>query len=81
MSVAALLLGVFSFTQRYAPLAAAASLPLVGLASWLATWTALPGIAIIITSSLQLFPDGRLPSRRCRPLAWLSAAATVVRPG
>jgi hypothetical protein len=78
MSVAALLLGVFNFNQQYAPLAVTEALPLVGLSSWLATWTALPGIAITITSSLQLFPDGRLPSRRWRPVAWVSAAATVV---
>jgi hypothetical protein len=78
MSVAALLLGVFSFNQQYAPLAVTEALPLLGLSSWLATWTALPGIAITITSSLQLFPDGRLPSRRWRPVAWVSAAATVV---
>jgi len=78
MSVAGLLLGVFSFSQQYGPLAAAESLPLVGLASWLATWTALPGIAITITSGLQLFPDGRLPSRRWRPVAWASAAVAVI---
>jgi hypothetical protein len=78
MSVAALFLAVFSFTQQYAPLAVAESLPGVDLASWLATWTNLPGIAITITFVIQLFPDGRLPSPRWRPLAWLSAAATVV---
>jgi hypothetical protein len=78
MSVAALLVGVFNFNQQYAPLAVAEALPLVGLSSWLATWTILPGIAITITSSLQLFPDGRLPSPRWRPVAWLSAAAAVV---
>ena len=78
MSVAALLLGVFSFTQQYAPLAVAESLPGVGLASWLASWTNLPGIAITITFVFLLFPDGRLPSRRWRPVAWLMAAATVV---
>jgi hypothetical protein len=78
MSLSGLLLGVFSFNQQYAPLAVAESLPLVGLSSWLATWTALPGIAITITSSLQLFPDGRLPSPRWRPVVWVSAAAAVV---
>jgi MFS family permease len=78
MCVAALLLGVFSFTQQYAPLAVAESLPGVGLASWLASWTNLPGIAITITFVFLLFPDGRLPSRRWRPVAWLSAAAAVV---
>jgi hypothetical protein len=78
MSLSGLLLGVFSFNQQYGPLAVAESLPLVGLSSWLATWTVLPGVAITITSSLQLFPDGRLPSPRWRPLAWLSAAAAVV---
>ena len=62
MSVAALLLGVFNFNQQYAPLAVTETLPLLGLSSWLATWTVLPGVAITITSSLQLFPDGRLPS-------------------
>jgi hypothetical protein len=78
MSVAALLLGTFSFNQQYAPLAVAEGWPLVGLSSWLATWPALPGIAITITSGLQLFPDGRLPSRRWRPVAWASAAVVVV---
>ena len=78
MCVAALFLGVFSFTQQYAPLAVAESLPGVGLASWLASWTNLPGIAITTTFVFLLFPDGRLPSRRWRPVAWLMAAATVV---
>jgi hypothetical protein len=78
MSVAALLLGAFNFNQQYAPLAVTEALPLVGLSSWLATWTVLPGIAITITSSLQLFPDGRLPSPRWRPVAWVSAAAAAV---
>src|SRR5687767_5333049 len=46
MSSGALLLGVFSFTQQYAPLAVAESLPGLDLASWLAAWTNLPGIAV-----------------------------------
>jgi hypothetical protein len=75
---AGLFLGVFSFTQQYAPRAAADALPGVGLASWLASWTNLPGIAISSTLVFQLFPDGRLPSRRWRPVAWLTVLATVV---
>jgi hypothetical protein len=78
MCVAALFLGVFSFTQQYAPLAVADSLPGLDLASWLAAWTNLPGIAITITFVFLLFPDGRLPSPRWRPVAWLMAAAAVV---
>jgi hypothetical protein len=78
MSVGALFLGVFSFTQQYAPLAVAESLPGVDVTSWLAAWTNLPGIAITITFVFLLFPDGRLPSPRWRPVAWLMAAATVV---
>jgi hypothetical protein len=78
MVVAALFLGVFNFTQQYAPLALAESLPGMALASWLAAWTNLPGIAISITFVFLLFPDGRLPSPRWRPVGWLTAAATVV---
>jgi hypothetical protein len=78
MVAASLLLGVFSFTQQYAPLAARDGLPGLGLASWLASWTNLPGIAITITFVFLLFPDGRLPSPRWRPVAWVMGAATVV---
>jgi hypothetical protein len=78
MGSGALLLGVFSFTQQYAPLAVAESLPGLDLASWLAAWTNLPGIAVTITFLFLLFPDGRLPSPRWRPVAWLMAAATLV---
>jgi hypothetical protein len=78
MGTGALFLGVFSFTQQYAPLAVAESLPGLDLASWLAAWTNLPGIAITVTFLFLLFPDGRPPSPRWRPVAWLMAAATVV---
>jgi hypothetical protein len=78
MVVAALFLGVFSFTQQYGPLAVAHWLPGVAPASWLASWTNLPGIAISSTLVFQLFPDGRLPSPRWRPVAWLTVVATVV---
>jgi MFS family permease len=76
-------LGTFEFAQWYAqlalgPAAARPWLPGGPLASWLATWTNLPGITLASTLLLLLFPDGRVPSRRWRPLAWISAAVAVV---
>ena len=76
-------LGPYVFVQQYTPLAlgrsaAGWSLPGGALASWLEAWTNLPGMALASTFFLLLFPDGRLPSRRWRPLAWASAVVTVV---
>src|SRR5215204_1388484 len=44
------------------------------LGEWLAPATG----ALIGTYLILLFPDGRLPSRRWRPLAWLSGAVIVL---
>jgi hypothetical protein len=49
------------------------------LASWLAVWTNLPGIVISVVFLVLLFPDGRLPSRRWRPLG-LAGAVVLVAP-
>jgi hypothetical protein len=43
------------------------------LAIWLGQWIWAPGIGLLLTFVPLLFPDGRLPSRRWRPVAWLSA--------
>jgi hypothetical protein len=37
-----------------------------------------PAVGLLGTYAIMLFPDGRLPSRRWRPLAWLSGAVIVV---
>ena len=42
------------------------------------TWVAI--ILPMGTFLVLLFPDGRLPSRRWRPVAWTSAVAMVVVP-
>src|SRR5438132_5079095 len=53
------------------------SLPGGDLASWLSFWIAMPGIAGIVLFLPLLFPDGHLPSRRWRPVAWFAGAIVV----
>ena len=45
--------------------------------AWLGNWLWVPPVALIGTFVVLLFPDGRLPSRRWRVVAWLSAAVLV----
>jgi hypothetical protein len=42
---------------------------------WLANWLWVPGIIPLFTLLFLLFPDGRPPSARWRPVIWLSAGA------
>lgn len=41
--------------------------------AWFSGWIWPPAIGLLATFLPLVFPDGRLPSRRWRPLAWLSA--------
>jgi hypothetical protein len=44
----------------------------------LGEWLWVPTVGLAAIYLVLLFPDGRLPSRRWRPLAWLSGAAIVL---
>jgi hypothetical protein len=54
------------------------SLPASDLAIWFDSWAWIPVFSTIATFLLLLFPDGRLPSQRWRPLAWLTGAGIVL---
>ena len=41
--------------------------------AWLAAWSWMPGLGLLLTFALLLFPNGRLPSPHWRVVAWLSA--------
>ena len=48
------------------------------LAIWLGNWTWVPIFGVLLTWTFLIFPDGRLPSPRWRPVAWASVIVTVL---
>jgi hypothetical protein len=62
----------------YALLTEPGALPLGEETSWLSQWIWAPGLGLILVFLPLLFPDGRLPSRRWRPVAWLGGLSIVV---
>jgi signal transduction histidine kinase len=56
------------------------SLPRPDVAAALTAWLWVPGIGLPGTFLLLLFPDGRLPSPRWKPLAWLCVVALTLPP-
>ena len=64
------------------------SLPRPDVALAFVSWLWIPSVGLMATYLILLFPNGRLPSGRWRPLAWacaivlfLNSMATFVRPG
>jgi hypothetical protein len=54
------------------------ALPSAILAAWYLGWGAYPLFILTFTFTLLLFPTGRLPSPRWRPIAWLAAVDLAV---
>jgi two-component system NarL family sensor kinase len=55
------------------------ALPAGRAVAWVSSWVWLTGGSLILTFGLLLFPDGRLPSRRWRLVAWAAAGSLVAR--
>jgi len=62
----------------YGLVARPGSVPFAAEVGSLGEWLWAPALGLLGTYLILLFPDGRLPSRRWRPVAWLSGAAIVV---
>jgi hypothetical protein len=68
--------GLVTFANEYAVHAlwtAPGSLPAGPFMAWLTSWVWAGSTPVVLTFVSLLFPDGRLPSPRWRPVAWLSA--------
>ncbi|MGH2471748.1 MAG: SHOCT domain-containing protein [Candidatus Limnocylindria bacterium] len=77
----ALSFGLSFFAQGYAIKAlvlSPGSLPAGEAMAWLGFWIDLPAVAVFALFLPLLFPDGHLPSRSWRPVAWVAAAAVLV---
>jgi hypothetical protein len=66
-----MLLGLFDYYGVYG-LAKPDTVPFPVVIYALVEWLWLPTVGLLAIYLVLLFPDGRLPSRRWRPLAWLS---------
>jgi hypothetical protein len=62
----------------YARVTRPGSLPFGASVSWLAEWIWAPGLVLILVFLPLLFPDGRPPSRRWWPVAWLGGLSIVI---
>jgi hypothetical protein len=72
-----LLLGLTDYYSVYG-VAQPGSVPFPVVMASLGIWLWVPAVGLFATYLFLLFPDGRLPSRRWRPLAWLSGTLIVL---
>jgi hypothetical protein len=72
--------GIRLLTSEYAIhvlVAQPGSLPGGPAAAWVSSWVWVAHVGLMVFLAL-LFPDGRLPSRRWRPLVWIVVAAVLI---
>jgi hypothetical protein len=72
-----MLLSLFDYYGVYG-LARPGTVPFPVAIYALGQWLWVPTVGLLVIYLVLLFPDGRLPSRRWRPLAWLSGAVIVL---
>jgi signal transduction histidine kinase len=76
-----LMFQLWAFSYWYAMyglVARPGTLPIARLMAWIFQWTMIVGIGLAFTFLLLVFPTGRLPSSRWRPVAWFAAVAVLV---
>jgi hypothetical protein len=72
-----MLLGLLDYYSVYG-VAQPGSIPFPAAMAGLSLWLWVPTVGLLAIYLVLLFPDGRLPSRKWRPLAWLSGAIIVL---
>ena len=74
-----LLWNFLGFTDYYGiyGVASPGSLPFPVLVAGFSNFLWVPAVGLLGTYAIMLFPDGKLPSRRWRPLAWLTGVTLV----
>jgi hypothetical protein len=78
--VAGLTQSLVNFASLYATYALQTrpgSLPGGPFMAWLSVWMWAPGYGILLAGLPLLFPTGRPPSQRWRPVAWLAGVAVI----
>jgi hypothetical protein len=72
-----MLINMFDYYSIYG-VARPDSVPFPVVVAGINNWLWVPTVGLLGTYLLLLFPDGKLPSRRWRPLAWLSGAVILL---
>jgi two-component system, NarL family, sensor kinase len=71
-------IGLATATAIFSAQHAIAGLPGAGVTEWIGRWVWLLGVPLIPTVVVLLFPDGRLPSSRWRPVLWAGVASVAI---